>query len=97
MLLWLAFVFFNPYSAVNPAPDTLLIVFIMVTLASTGLAASLWDRPWLLFLAGLASFVPVGFYILGTPSVFRWIGALNLMTVSGALLCLVDRRQRRSA
>jgi hypothetical protein len=97
ILLWVIFVIFNPFSAAGVTPETLLVVFLMVILASTGLAASLLKRPWLLLLAGAASFVPVGLYTLGTGGVFRWIGALNLMTLSGAILLLVDRRQNRAA
>jgi hypothetical protein len=97
ILLWVAFVFLNPLATGFPAPDTLFIVFLMVSLASTGLAASLWNRPGLLLLAAVASFVPVGLYVLGTPGPFRWIGALNVMTLAAAILWLVDRWQRRAA
>lgn len=97
ILLWIVFVLFNPNGTVGIGTDTMIVVFLMVTLASTGLAASLFNRPGLLLLAALASFVPVGLYTLGTNGVFRWIGALNLMMLGGAVLLLLDRRSRRAA
>jgi hypothetical protein len=98
MLLWLAFAFFNPNGAADLGADTLLIVFLMVTLASTGLGASLFTRPWLLLLAAAASFIPVGLHLLlNITGVIRWIGALNLMTLSAALMLVVDQRRNRAA
>ena len=97
ILLWIVFTFFNPNGTLGLGLDTMLVVFFMVTLASTALAASLFNRPWLLLLAAVASFVPVGLYTLGTIGVFRWIGALNLMTLSAAIMLLMDRRRNRAA
>ena len=97
MLLWIVFALFNPNGTVGLSTDTMIVVFLMITLASTGLAASLWRRPGLLLLAAVASFLPVGLYTLGTNGVFRWIGALNLMTLAGAILLLWDRRTNRAA
>jgi hypothetical protein len=97
ILLWIVFALFNPNGTIGLTPETMVVVFLMVALASTGLAASLFHRPWLLLLAAVASFVPVGLYTLGTNGVFRWIGALNLMMLAGALMLLWDRRARRAA
>lgn len=55
MLLWLVFAFLNPYGTVGLGADTLVVVFVTVVLASTGLAASLQRQPWLLLLSTLAS------------------------------------------
>lgn len=96
MLLWLIFVFYNPNGTVVIGPETLMVVFIMVTLASTALAGSLFNRPWLLLLAAVASLVPVGLYLLGNPGVFRWIGALNLMTLVAGVMLVVDQRRQRT-
>jgi len=97
ILLWVVFVFFNPNGTLGMGADTMVVVFLMVTLASTGLAASLLRRPWLLLLAAVASFVPVGLYTLGTVGVFRWIGALNLMTLAAGIMLVVDRRRDGTA
>lgn len=97
ILLWIIFVFFNPNTGTGLGLDTMVVVFLMVTLASTGLAASLLSRSWLLLLVAVISLVPVGLYTLGVPGVFRWIGALNLMTLAGAIMLVVDRRRNRTA
>jgi hypothetical protein len=96
ILLWFVFVFFNPYTGAGLDTGTMVVVFLMVMLASTGLAASLLSRPWLLLAAAVISFVPVGLYTLGVPGMFRWIGALNLMTLAGAALLVDDRRRNRA-
>jgi hypothetical protein len=97
ILLWVVFVFFNPNGTLGMGRDTMIVVFLMVLLASTGLAASLLGRPWLLLATALIAFLPVGLYTLGTNGVFRWIGALNLMTLSAGLMLVVDSRRNRSA
>ena len=97
ILLWLVFVFFNPNGTLGMGVGTMVVVFLMVALASTGLAASLFGRPWLLLATALITFLPVGLYTLGTNGVFRWIGALNLMTLAASLMLVVDSRRNRSA
>ncbi len=96
ILLWLIFVFFNPNGGAVISVETVVVAALMVALASTGLAASLLRRPWLLLLAALISFVPVGLYTLGSPGMFRWIGALNIMSLAAAVMLVVDRRGNRT-
>jgi hypothetical protein len=77
--------------------DTMVVVFLMVMLASSALAASLLGKPWLLLAAAIVAFVPVGLYTLGTNGVFRWIGALNLMTLAAGVMLVLDRRNNSTA
>lgn len=97
IVLWLIYAFFNPHGPAGVSQETMLLAFVMVALASSGLAASLQDRPWLLLLAALAALIPIGLVTLVTPGIFRWIGMVNLMTLAGAILLLADRRRSRIA
>ena len=49
----------------------------------------------LMFVAFVLGFVPVGFYLLGTPSVFALIGLAHLLyLLSGALMLNAKRKQK---
>jgi len=80
--LYITLAFFNPYAA---GGMTLPIVAMMF-LACTGVIAVLKARPYIMLGISLALFVPIGFYTLGTPGIFRWIGILNLLLVMASLM-----------
>ncbi len=92
-VLWLVFVFFNPYLSPDQAPDPGPYVMgaMMVLLSVAAAWAVLKLRTGILFLAFAASFVPVGFYVLLTPSIFKWIGVCNLLYLVAGLLMLGAR------
>jgi hypothetical protein len=61
------------------APRTYLMAALMIGLSCFG-AVSAWKaRPLRMTVAAAVSFVPVGFYALGTPGIFRFIGVSNLL------------------
>jgi hypothetical protein len=86
--LWLVFLFANPYAA----PGSFLLPAAMLLLAALGGAAAWLGKPYGLLAAALASFAPVGLYLLGTPGIFRGIGVLNLVALLAAALMLAGRR-----
>lgn len=71
LVFWLVGLLYLP-------PVSWLVAGVMIGLSLIAGYASLRERPYLLLLVALFSFFPVGYYLLGTPGLFRWIGVLNL-------------------
>ena len=86
IVLWIVFLWFNPYSRSGVTPGSYAIVSFMIALAALGVSATWTCRPVLLYLAVGLSFCPVGFYVLLTPGIFRAIGFLNLLALFAAIL-----------
>jgi hypothetical protein len=89
LALWLVGLFYLP-------PTSRLVTGVMMVLSLVAGYASVRERPYLLTVAALFSFFPVGYYLMGTPGWFRWIGVLNLLlfAVSGSIFLMefVDSR-----
>jgi len=80
-VLYIVLAFFNPYGqGVITLP-----VFLMILLsAAAGMSA--WKaKPYILLIIALALFLPVGFYTLGAPGIFKWIGVSNITLLLTAL------------
>lgn len=91
--LYVIFVFFNPYA---PTPLTAPIALMML-LAVAGMIAALAARPIFMLVIFAGLFIPVGFYMLGIPSFFRWIGLLNILLLASGLMALAARRRAQPA
>ncbi len=91
--LWGLFSFFNPYGDLGAISGTYLVTALMVLVAITGIIAALTDNAVLMLGVFILSFVPVGFYTLGTPGIFRWIGIFNILFLLSSLPGLFRRRQ----
>jgi len=80
-VLWAVFIFFNPYyspdQGFNLAPYATAIMMILLAVAAAW--ATLHVRPLILLVAFVGSFAPAGFYVLLTPSIFKWIGVADLL------------------
>jgi hypothetical protein len=75
------------------APRTYAMAALMIGLSCFG-AVSAWKaRPLRMTVAAAVSFVPVGFYALGTPGIFRFIGVSNLLLLLAAV-ALHESRNR---
>ncbi|HFQ93206.1 MAG TPA: hypothetical protein ENK32_04305 [Anaerolineae bacterium] len=72
LILWLVGLFYLP-------PTSWLAAGVMILLSLLAGYASWRERPYLLTLTALLSFFPAGYYLLGTPGLFKWIGVLNLL------------------
>jgi hypothetical protein len=55
-----------------------IVVTLLIGLATLGAFGVLKGKSILVYLYGVFSFVPVGFYLLLNPSPYRFIGGLNL-------------------
>lgn len=95
--LWLIFAFANPYDPSGLAFDAQLTTAVMVFLAGFGLLAALAGRPFWMAFFFAAMFVPVGFYVLGTPGIFLWIGILELAFLAAAVVMAFTRSKPQQA
>lgn len=75
LILWIVYIWFNPYF---PSHLTLPMV-AMMALALVGFVAASLKRPLVMLLIFGFSFFPVGFYMLNSPGIFKWIGIFNLL------------------
>ena len=86
-LLFLSQVVFGEGGEGNP-----WVAGLMLALAMGATVGGWLGRPVVLLISFALSFVPVGLYLLGTPSVYSGIGLANLLYVAGAVLILLGRR-----
>ena len=91
IVLWLIFLFGNPYNNQGQSVGTVLTVIVMLLLGALSVLASLANRPYLMAFLAAAMFVPVGLYTLGTPGLFRWIGLFEIVYFGAALLMIAGR------
>jgi hypothetical protein len=89
LVLWLALAATGRDYPQSTTSDTWLRIAQMTVLAILGLLASLKKWPLLMLAVFLASFFPVGLYLLGVPSVFRMIGVADFLYLVAALWLLV--------
>lgn len=84
--LFAVLLYFNPYVKAEPGTDTSLTVLLMVAAAVFGIVASVKARPFWILIVFFVSFFPIGFYLLGTPGIFKWIGVCNMLFPVSAVL-----------
>jgi hypothetical protein len=91
LILWLALGYQNQFYPAQVTQQTWLINAKMVELALAGMLVVWWRKPLLMLVVILVSFYPVGLYMLGVPSIFRWIGISSLFYLAASLVLLADR------
>jgi hypothetical protein len=89
LLLWLVLAAISRSYPQSTTSETWLRIAEMIALAVVGLLASLKKWPLLMLAVFLASFFPVGLYMLGVPSVFRLIGVADLLYLVATVWLLV--------
>ena len=57
----------------------------MALLCIAGVVAVLRCKPIAMVIISLLSFFPVGWYLLGSPGIFKWIGWLNIVYLFSAI------------
>lgn len=80
---------------VNSSNDQAVIIQLaMVGVALLAGYGAVAPRPNVLLLAFVVSFVPIGFYLLTTPSIFRVVGVANIgYAVAGIIVGVGQDRQ----
>lgn len=84
--LWMVFLFANPHGEGGRTAGTLFVAGAMIVLAAAGAVASIAGAPLWMGAVAAVSLCPLGFYLLGTPGVFLWIGLCNLVLLVAAVL-----------
>ncbi len=94
VLLWLMFLFINPYSNAAISGLTYIIALTMCSLSVLGIFASLKTRLYLMYLVFLGS-LPFGLYFLLTPGVFKWLGVLCMLYLVSAIVMTLNKANAR--
>lgn len=74
------------------SPAGNLVMLLMAALAALMVVAAWSSRAVPLLVLAAISFVPVGLYLLGTPSIYAGIGLADLLCAAGGGLMLAARR-----
>jgi hypothetical protein len=82
-LLWVYAIWF-PSGGLTLAGPSIIVAGLMALLAIFGAIASSKGHSTVLLLIFIASFLPVGGYLLGVDHWLRWLGALDLMLLLAA-------------
>ncbi|HWL25117.1 MAG TPA: hypothetical protein VNR38_15475 [Ureibacillus sp.] len=90
IILWVIFVFSNPYAA--PSNGPMMVTFFMLFLpACLVLYASLKSKLVLLLIACIWS-LPVSLYVYFTPGIFSWFGITSLAYLFSFVLSFVTQK-----
>jgi len=90
LFLWLILAYRDRFYPMQITPDTWMVNTRMIGLALGEILAAWLRKPLLMLIIFLVSFYPVGFYMLGVPSLFRWIGISNLFYLAAILILVTD-------
>ena len=75
--LWMMAIWF-PFSGLTLSGASLIVAIVMIMIALFAVIASINAHGGVLLFLFLASFFPVGLYLLGLSGWYRWIGVFNL-------------------
>ena len=94
-ILWMYAIWF-PSPEISMSGVSVAVAWFMAMLAIFAIIASVRSHHVVLFVAFLASFLPVGAYLLYVRDWPRWIGVLNLALLAASILIWHSARRRRS-
>jgi hypothetical protein len=94
-ILWMYAIWF-PSPEISMSGVSVAVAWLMAMLAIFAIIASVKSHPVVLFVAFLASFLPVGAYLLYVRDWPRWIGVLNLALLAASILLWQSARRRRN-
>ena len=92
-VLWMYAVWF-PSPEITMSGVSVAIAWLMALLAVFAVIASVRGHHVVLFIAFLASFLPVGAYLLYVRDWPRWIGILNVVLLLASVLIWQSARRR---
>ncbi|HEY7672759.1 MAG TPA: hypothetical protein VIC71_11120 [Gammaproteobacteria bacterium] len=94
-ILWMYAIWF-PSPAIGMSGVGVAVAWLMAMLAVFAVIASVKGHHVVLFMAFLASFLPVGAMLLYVRDWPRWIGVLNLVLLAASVLIWQAARRTRS-
>jgi hypothetical protein len=92
-VLWMYAVWF-PSPGISMSGVSVAVAWLMAVLAIFAIIASVKGHPVVLFIAFLASFLPVGAFLLYVNDWPRWIGVLNVGLLLASVLIWQSARRR---
>lgn len=75
---WIVLWFLNPYSMEKASNIITIPGVFMAIICLLGVAGSIKRKPILMALVSILSFIPIGWYLLFSPGIFKIIGWLNI-------------------
>ena len=93
-LLWLVVIFFPSGDFVISGISVLVAGFMGLMAMVAGIAA-FYGHSVVVFIVFVASFMPVGAYLLGVSHWTRWIGVIDVMFLLAGLMIWIGSRQPR--
>lgn len=90
-LLW-AFAIGFPKSGIGLAGASVAVAWLMAVIAIVGIIAAVKGHSAVLFGVFVASFLPVGAYLLYVTAWPRWIGVLDCALLAAAIMIRQGRR-----
>jgi hypothetical protein len=94
-VLWMYAIWF-PSEGISMSGVSVAVAWFMAMLAVFAIIASVKGHHVVLFVAFLASFLPVGAYLLYVRDWPRWIGILNLALLAASVLIWQATRRGQS-
>jgi hypothetical protein len=95
-ILWMYAIWF-PSPEISMSGVSVAVAWLMAMLAIFAIIASVKGHHVVLFIAFLASFLPVGAYLLYVRDWPRWIGVLNLVLLGASILLWQSTRRARTS
>jgi len=94
-ILWLVFLFWNPYRQTDSQGAVISVIMCVISLLALG--AALLEAPVAMLLFGGVALVPVGLYLLLTPGIFAFIGVADIVVVLAGIWALWARYRRSTS
>lgn len=90
--LIIVLLFFNPFGNFEIPVETYFIFSLMIVLSLLALYACIKVKPLVMYGAFFGSFFPIGLYLLGVPSIFKWIGIFDVLYLVAAVLMSLNKQ-----
>jgi hypothetical protein len=93
-VVWVYVIWF-PSSGLTLSGVSVLVAGLMALLAIVGIIAAAKEHSTVLFVVFIASFLPIGVYLLGVNHWLRSVGALNVLTLVAVVMIRLSARARK--
>ncbi|HEY5567139.1 MAG TPA: hypothetical protein VIM81_07840 [Gammaproteobacteria bacterium] len=95
-VVWVYVIWF-PSSGLTLSGMSVLVAGLMALLAIVGVIAAMKGHSTVLFVVFIASFLPIGAYLLGVNHWLRGVGVLNVLILVAVLMIRLSARARKSS
>lgn len=95
LLLWLIFIFLNPYSTVVGSDTVLLTCFLLVLPAFLALLSTIYLSEWGMLIVVIWA-LPISLYLTLTPGIFALMGIAWLLYLLSFILMITEKKNNYS-